>query len=199
MPLPVAHGLIGASIVAASREDISLRKDWTALLMGASLAIIPDLDLTISWIFGFHQQLHNGFTHSILFSVCLGLMAAVLMREARFRGFLVYTIATLSHGLLDMMTKREFGGAALFWPFSSTKYNLGIMDYFEFYPAPGIEPLGPILERALEICSYEMMIFMPIFILTVWWRRWQNLPRRAVKSYSARSEKMQETFAGSYR
>lgn|SRR5262245_44170422 len=199
MPLPVAHGLIGASIVAASREDISLRKDWKALAMGASIAIIPDFDLIFSWVLGFHLQSHGGFTHSILFSVCIGLASAALMLQGRIKSFLVYTLAALSHGLLDIMTKREFGGAALLWPFSSVKYKFGIMDYFEFYPAPGIEPLGPIFERALDISTYEMMIFMPIFVLTVWWRRRRDQARQADLPRPVESKDEREKIAESCR
>ncbi len=171
MPLPVAHALIGASIVAASRRGISLRKDWAALLAGASIAVAPDLDLIFTWMLGFDLRTHAGFSHSILFAMLLGLLAAGLMRETNFKGFLVYSMASLSHGLLDVATKREFGGAALLWPFSSKKFRLGVWEYFEFYPHPLVQPIGPILERALVICGYEMMIFAPVFILTVWWRR----------------------------
>lgn len=45
MPLPVAHGLLGAAIVATTRKNFSFRKDWLALLLGAALAVIPDLEV----------------------------------------------------------------------------------------------------------------------------------------------------------
>jgi inner membrane protein len=180
MPLPVAHALIGASIVAVSRKDISLRKDGVAMLAGASIAVVPDLDLILSWTLGYGLQTHAGATHSILFAVLLGSLAAWLRRETRFRGVFTYTMASLSHGLLDVAAKRDFGGAALLWPFSSVKYRLGLAEYFEFYPHPLAQPIGPILERALEICNYEMLIFMPVFILCVWWRRWQDQTRVSV-------------------
>ncbi|MFN0087172.1 MAG: metal-dependent hydrolase [Blastocatellia bacterium] len=174
MPLPIAHGLIGASIVAASREDISLRKDWHALAAGAALAILPDLDLFFSWVLGMRATTHGGFTHSLLFAVISGTLLSMLLREFNVRGFLTYVMAGASHGLLDSATRREFGGSELLWPVSTEKFRLGITDYFEFYPNPVGESIGPILERALDICMYEMMIFMPLFILTVWWRRAQD-------------------------
>jgi membrane-bound metal-dependent hydrolase YbcI (DUF457 family) len=177
MPLPVAHGLIGASIVAASREELSLRKDGAAMLAGACVAIAPDLDLAFSWLLGYGLQTHAGVSHSIAFAALLGLLAAALLREARLKSFLVYSTAALSHGILDAATKREFGGAALLWPLSDEKFRLGLGEYFAFYPHPRAEPIGPILERALEICNYEMAIFMPIFILTVWGRRWHDQMR----------------------
>jgi hypothetical protein len=174
MPLPVAHGLIGATIVAASREDISLSKDWQAMMLGASLAVIPDFDLILSWVLGYSIKYHGGFTHSILFSLAAGLLACWLMRERNLRAFLIYSSASVSHSLLDVMTKKDFGGAELLWPLSSHKFKLGLMDYFEFYPSPTTDPIGPILDRALEICNYEVMLFMPLLIVVVWWKRWQD-------------------------
>ncbi len=190
MPLPIAHGLIGASIVAASREDISLRKDWHALTAGAALAILPDLDLFFSWVLGMGVKVHGGFTHSLLFSVLAGGLIAMLLREIDLRHTLTYMMAASSHGLLDAAMRREFGGAELLWPLSSEKFRLGLTDYFAFYPNPMGEPIGPILERALDISMYEMMIFMPLFIATVWLRRMQDAlklraPRAAFRRVAA--------------
>src|SRR5215813_13299290 len=136
MPLPVAHGLLGAAIVATTRRKLSFRKDWLALLLGSTLAIIPDFDLILSWILGYSIKTHGGFTHSLLFSVAAGFLGCWLMREQTLRGFLTFTLATTSHGILDVITRKEFGGSALLWPFSSHKFRLGWFNYFEFYPDP---------------------------------------------------------------
>jgi membrane-bound metal-dependent hydrolase YbcI (DUF457 family) len=181
MPLPIAHALLGASIVAATRENITFRKDWPALLVGAMLAVAPDFDLLFPWVFHFDHRAHGGPTHSFLFALLLGAIGAGLLREKRRKEYFVFSLASFSHGVLDLVTKREFGGAAIFWPFSNQKFKLGLIDYFPFYPAPGVDPWGPLLERALEICNYEMMIFMPIFIVTVWARRWRDHVNADVK------------------
>jgi membrane-bound metal-dependent hydrolase YbcI (DUF457 family) len=144
------------------------------MLLGASLAALPDLDLILSWGLGFSTTTHGAFTHSIIFSLIAGLLACLMMREINPGGFLVYSSAAMSHGLLDALVKSEFGGSALLWPLSPEKIKLGLFSYFEFYPSPATDPLGPIIERALDICIYEMMIFMPIFIIVVWCRRWQD-------------------------
>jgi len=174
MPLPVAHGLLGAAIVAAFRKNFSFRKDWRALLLGVSLAIIPDFDLILSWILGYSVKTHGSFTHSILFSLAAGFLACLLMREKNARSFAAYALATLSHGILDVVTRKEFGGSALLWPLSAHKFKLGWFDYFEFYPNPESEPIIDILRNALEVCRYEMMIFMPVFLIVVWLKRWQD-------------------------
>jgi membrane-bound metal-dependent hydrolase YbcI (DUF457 family) len=174
MPLPVAHGLLGAAIVATTRKNFSFRKDWLALLLGATLAVIPDLDLVLSWILGYSIKTHGGFTHSIIFSLAAGFLACLLMREKNARGFTTYSLATLSHGILDVVTRKEFGGSALLWPVSLQKFRLGWFDYFEFYPSPATEPINVILLNALEVCRYEMVIFMPVFLIVVWLKRWQD-------------------------
>ncbi|HEV2665855.1 MAG TPA: metal-dependent hydrolase [Blastocatellia bacterium] len=168
MPLPVAHGLVGATVVAALRKDFSIRKDWRALSLGAVLAIIPDLDLVLSWVLGYGAQSHGGFTHSVVFSMAAGFLACLLTMGNNARGFMIYALATLSHGILDVVTRKGFGGAALLWPFSSHKFRLGWFDYFEFYPNPATEPIIVILRNALEVCCYEIMIFTPVFLIVVW-------------------------------
>jgi len=182
MPLPVAHGLLGATIVAAFRENFSFRKDWRALLLGASLAVIPDFDLILSWILGYSIKTHGGFTHSIVFSLVAGFLARLLMREKNIRGFVAYAMAMLSHGILDVVTRKEFGGSALLWPVSLHKFRLGWFDYFEFYPNPASESIIEILRNGLEVCRYETMIFMPVFLIVVCYKRWQD--RRAARETS---------------
>jgi membrane-bound metal-dependent hydrolase YbcI (DUF457 family) len=175
MPLPVAHGLFGAAIVAVMRKNFSFRKDWLALSLGAALGIIPDFDLILSWILGYSIKTHGGFTHSIIFSIAAGFLACLLIREKNLRGFITFALATLSHGILDVLTRKEFGGSALLWPFSSHKFRLGWFDYFEFYPNPATEPVIDILRNAMYVCRYEMMIFIPIFLIVVCFKRWQDI------------------------
>lgn len=166
----MAHGLVGATVVAALRKDFSFRKDWRALSLGAALAVIPDFDLILSWVLGYSVQTHGGGAHSIMFSMVVGFLGCLLMQERNVRGFAVYALATLSHGILDVATRKEFGGSALLWPISSHKFRLGWFDYFEFYPDPATESLTVILRNALEVCRYEMMIFTPVFLIVVWYK-----------------------------
>lgn len=177
MPLPIAHGLIGASIVAASRRGGNWRKEWWPLLVGAGLAISPDFDLLFAWVFGISTIIHGGPSHSILFAIPLGMVGALLAREFNWRGLAIYFTVALSHGVLDFLTKREFGGAQLLWPFSSHKFRLGLFSYYEFYPAPGIQPLSEIVEQALNVSYYEVLTFVPLFVAVIVWKKWRE--RRA--------------------
>jgi membrane-bound metal-dependent hydrolase YbcI (DUF457 family) len=179
MPLPVAHGLVGASVTLLARNDESLRRAWPRLLLGAALAIIPDFDLALTWIGNYRDGIHGTFTHSILFACGAGLLAAWLAREFHWRGRLSYIIATLSHPLLDFAVKKEYGGAQLLWPFSTHRFRLHLFSYFEFYPAPHQQPLDEILVRAFEIAAYEILIFAPVFVLALWWRQRPRSARHA--------------------
>src|SRR5262245_15284221 len=139
MPLPVAHGLIGASVVAATRKEISWRESWRPLLIGAAIAIAPDFDIFFVWALKLNVQVHGGITHSILFSIVLGLLGAWLAREFNPTGIVVYTAAVLSHAVLDVLTKKEYGGAMLLWPLSSRMFRLEWFNYLNFFIAPALQ------------------------------------------------------------
>ena len=174
MPLPVAHGLVGAAIVAATRDDFSFRKDWGPMVMGATLAVVPDLDLYLSWVLGYGLRMHGTFSHSIFFALAIGSIASLLMREDSVKCVLGYFGAALSHGLLDTATKKDFGGSALLWPLSDQRFRLGIIKDYEFYPDPNTQTIGEMLAHTAEFCYYELWIYLPIFVLVVFVKSYQS-------------------------
>src|SRR5262249_57666477 len=101
MPLPIAHGIIGASVIASLHPDLSAKRDWKFLLLGALLGIFPDFDYLLSWIRFLDRGWHHDFTHSILFAFLLGFMFAAAVKEIAFRDGIKYGLAVLSHTLLD--------------------------------------------------------------------------------------------------
>ena len=70
MPLPVAHGLLGASIAAALQPSESPR--WRTLCVCALLGVCPDFDYALNWLRVSGGGWHHGFTHSILFALFIG-------------------------------------------------------------------------------------------------------------------------------
>ena len=96
------------------------------LLAGVVASVLPDLDV-IAFRFGLayaHDFGHRGASHSVLFALILGLMAALAARPlgaSRLLAFLFVFLAGVSHPLLDMCTNGGLG-AALWWPLSDERF-----------------------------------------------------------------------------
>lgn len=92
----------------------------TALLGGAVLGTVPDLDVVIDYgtaIADFTQ--HRGFSHSLFILIPFGIVLALILHrwqpELSLRRWLIFTLAILiTHPLLDVLTTY---GTQLFWPF----------------------------------------------------------------------------------
>jgi membrane-bound metal-dependent hydrolase YbcI (DUF457 family) len=126
MPLPVAHGLMGASVVAALHPNLTLKRDWKVLLLGAFLGVFPDFDYLLSWARFLGRGWHHDFTHSILFAFLMGFLTAAALRKIEFREVMKYGLAMLSHPLLDFLYTHS-RGVELFWPFLDARYTVRLM------------------------------------------------------------------------
>lgn len=128
-------------------------------VLGMACAVLPDADVLWHEPFA-HDCLHGhrGFTHSLVFAVVVGIaVASLAFRDAPLWsklhvGRLRYlTFATLSHGVLDMLTNGG-AGVAFLWPFSRQR---------NFLPWRPIEvsPLSVrafFTERGLEVLASEL-------------------------------------------
>lgn len=122
MPLPVAHGLVGAGIVAALHPQ-PIRRKGLPLLVGAVLANCADLDFGLVLI-THDRSWHRGFTHSLAFSLLLTVLALAVWGRKYLREVLTYGATYTSHGLLDFVTTKFGGGVKLLWPFSQERLGL---------------------------------------------------------------------------
>src|ERR1700738_3497709 len=116
MPLPVAHGLLGATIVAAIHTQPS-RLYCAPLLFGALLAIAADLDFLLVFVFDTISW-HRGFSHSLVAGLFVLFLFVERFRKWRVSDAFGFVLAFASHGILDSLTTKEGGGVELFWPFS---------------------------------------------------------------------------------
>jgi len=123
------------------------------LLAGMLAACLPDLDvvafkLGIAYNDAFG---HRGFSHSLLFAACIGVLGALccrLLNCGPLKAGLWIGLATASHSVLDAMTDGGLG-VAWFWPWSDQRY---------FLPLHPIEvsPIG--LSRFLSQRGLEVLI-----------------------------------------
>lgn len=173
MPLPIAHGIIGASIVAAILPAASPVRNWKPLLLGAVIASCADLDYFLK------TSLHRGVTHSLIFAAILGLVCFAVWGKTNLRLAIGLAGAAFSHGLLDFFTTKTMPGVELLWPLSSRRFGLGLVDYYQL---TGVDPtfflyqdvLGDLLKMAL----IELLLSVPVFlfVLSVKWSV-NNFPR----------------------
>jgi len=163
MPLPVAHGLLGATVIAATHSQ-STKRYFMPLLAGAFLANLADLDFILVFIFH-SKSWHRGFSHSILFGLIACLILVLSLGKRHLREAIAYGLAFTSHGILDYVTTREGGGVELLWPFSAERFVLGWVGLSEM----------PSTLTDLEIVrtlGVELICFAPLLILVLCLRRW---------------------------
>lgn len=113
--VPLAIGLALGSRIIPGR----------LLAAGVLASIVPDFDVA-----GLHMGIpyanelgHRGASHSLVFAIVLGLLAAAFARQlraARPAAFLFIAASAVSHGLLDMLTTGGLG-VALAWPVSDAR------------------------------------------------------------------------------
>jgi membrane-bound metal-dependent hydrolase YbcI (DUF457 family) len=166
VPLPLAHALVGASIAAAIvSPDDPARMQKIAL--GGLLAITPDFDFFFVWILGWDREWHRGFTHSILLALATGAAAYFTFRfQRKARDLWTYSLAMMSHGLLDALFSVEAGGVEFLWPFTDSRYRFGLSRLLESDTTSWTQ-----MARQSVL---EAVIFLPIFAVALWLSR----PRR---------------------
>lgn len=131
MPFPIAHALLGASIViATSPQSIRASRAGAArLTLGALVGILPDLDFIGPWFLDLERTWHRGFSHSLLVAIVVGALLALWDAKGFcLRWAIVYSAAMASHGLLDALLSVK-GGVALLWPLTSHRFAAGLLEY----------------------------------------------------------------------
>jgi membrane-bound metal-dependent hydrolase YbcI (DUF457 family) len=165
MPLPVAHGLLGASIVAAVHPQPT-KHYCMPFLAGAFLANAADLDFFL--VFIYHSKAwHRGFSHSITLAIIVCLMLVLYLGMQHFREAIAYGLAFVSHGILDYVTTKNGGGVELLWPFSSERLVFGLIGLSEL-------PSSLSAMQILKALLVESAIFAPLLILMIGLRKYSR-------------------------
>jgi inner membrane protein len=136
---------------------------WPYWTLAAILPLVPDLDVFSSASYGSALG-HRGVTHSLLFALSAGLVAAsIVSRPLRRRWWMlacVFFAIAATHGLLDALT-RGGGGIPFFWPFAGR--------YGEWGPIPvsdvAFDFPDPRSSRAIR--SELLWVWLPTLLLVV--------------------------------
>lgn len=163
MPLPIAHGLVGACIVLALHPSPTAGRYRLPLFVGAFLANCADLDFLLAFALD-SRAWHRGFTHSLLFALVVSLAALPLFGKSRVRALAAYGLAFASHGVLDFVTTKHGGGVELLWFASRERLKLGLVGLSEI-------PSRLTAVEVLTAAVIEVMIFAPLFGVVLWLRR----------------------------
>lgn len=127
----ITQMLFGATVAQAGFHGRLGRK---ALVAGAAIALLPDLDVAAGWIGGrfAEWQHHRGLTHSLLFGPAVGPLLgwAIWRAERRRTGggsgddtlrawIWLAILALITHPVIDLFTSY---GTQLLWPLATTRF-----------------------------------------------------------------------------
>ncbi len=157
--MPIAHGFLGASIVAAVYPKAFKARFYLPILTGAFLANAADFDFLL--VFATHDKVwHRGFTHSMIFSIAVGLLFYIYFGQSKWRKSLAFGLAFASHFVLDFVTTKVGGGLELFFPFTNERFGLRWFGLSE-YPSK-MSPTEIILALLIEF-----VIFFSVFLMVI--------------------------------
>jgi len=171
----LGHVVVGIAASRAYRTAGATR--WSAFgaaVVWSGLSLLPDADVVGMRFFGVRYGDpwgHRGATHSVVFALVIGVVAALVARAAKLpvvRTWLFATLVVVSHGLLDTLTDGGLG-VALLWPFSAHRY------FAPWTPIP-VAPIGARLatREGLRVMGIELVMFAPLLVWGLWPRRKQS-------------------------
>jgi membrane-bound metal-dependent hydrolase YbcI (DUF457 family) len=154
--MPVAHGLLGATIVTTVHPE-PWRYYGAPFLAGMVLANLPDLDL-ITVLIIHSRGWHRTVTHSLITAAVVLLIFGFAFGRAHLREAFAYGLAFASHGIVDFATTTVGGGVALFSPISWHRFRL---DWFGLSENPSRFPSAAIV----KMIAWEFLLFLPPLLL----------------------------------
>jgi inner membrane protein len=174
MPTIYTHGIVG---LGAGGVAFPRCRSWLFWVLAGFLPMIPDFDAFSTAAYGTTFG-HRGFTHSFVFALGIGLLAAGLtfkFLKMRFWTLAVFFfVITVSHGILDAFTTGGYGILWL-WPFSNTRFGpwgpIRVADIGFEWPSPW---------SSMAVRSELFWVWLPtalIVILVTGIRLIRNKPR----------------------
>jgi inner membrane protein len=131
-----SHIAVPAILYASFKSD---KVNFRLFVLAAVCSVFPDIDV-IGFKFGIpygSQWGHRGFTHSLVFALCLASLLIPFHKKLQSKPRTVFWfcfVSCASHAFLDAMTNGGLG-VDLYWPFSSGRI------FFPFRPIQ-VSPIG---------------------------------------------------------
>ena len=153
--------------IAIAKGFVKIKKAIQFWFLAIFCAVLPDADV-ISFKLGIPYASfwgHRGFSHSIVFALIIGYLIAYFFyrKKSFYSYFLFFSLATLSHSLLDAMTTGGLGVAFLS-PFENSRY------FFPWRPIK-VSPIGIenfFSARGLAVLKSEFIwIGLPSFVFMI--------------------------------
>lgn len=174
-----AHACAGVIVKESIKTDSSLRNNRLLLSLAIFVALLPDIDVLIYFIFKSSSIIpHRAETHSLLFAfVTCGfftILSSRLFNIPIFKLFLIFLFSILSHLALDYLM-----GAGppipLFAPFSYKGFLSPIKVVPCAFYSKSVTGLFQLLFYPPALIGYclEMLIFLPIILLLK--KNWSRL------------------------
>ena len=164
MSTPLGHGLAGAAVGLALSRGIEPRH---AAVIGAAVAIAPDLDFIPGLLVGAPGRFHHAATHAVLPAVLAAGIAA-LCTIPRVRWACLVFLAYCTHLVLDYLTVDDSSprGIPLFWPVASDTF-VAANPPFERVLHSNVSVFNL---HNIEVAARELLLFLPLVLALALWR-----------------------------
>jgi inner membrane protein len=162
----LAHLAVG--MAGGRAADRSARLSLRVTLALSALSLLADADV-VAFRVGIPYSApfgHRGATHSLVFALLAGMVAAVLLaRDPRWpfpRIAVIACLVAVSHPVLDAMTDGGLG-VALLWPFSNARF------FAPWRPIP-VSPIGSrmLSGRGIHVLFIEAIGSLPLLVWAAW-------------------------------
>ncbi len=173
----LGHIAVAMAAARVHRRGVAPRLPWVAILFWSALSLLPDADV-VGFGLGVRYEDpwgHRGATHSIAFSLVLGLMIGIAGTAVRLpfvRTGLLASAVLVSHALLDTLTDGGLG-CALLWPFDLTRY-------FAPWNPIAVAPIGLAFFSpfGMAVAAVELLQFSVLAVWALWPERLRGLWQR---------------------
>jgi inner membrane protein len=163
MPSPIAHSITGFALYHFFYPHKKIipesKNDAVEAFFYMFLAIFADFDFIPQLLTG--EKYHHGFTHSLLFTVCIGLMfgtiSNVLAKKRDMKVFFLAVAVYGSHLLLDYFTKGG-DGIQLLWPLSKEYYISPLAIFPGVHHSRGLFDISHLVFLGFEFCYAALLM-----------------------------------------